>query len=44
LYWKTEYDGVSYFSSEDNIIIQDLKVAASDSEEAISDIADRGIG
>jgi mannitol/fructose-specific phosphotransferase system IIA component len=34
LHWKTEYDdGVSYASSEDNIIIQDLKVAASDQEE-----------
>jgi hypothetical protein len=43
LYWETEYDdGVSYASSEDNIIIQeDLKVAASDNEEAISNVADQ---
>jgi hypothetical protein len=43
LYWKTEYDsGVSFASSKDNIIIQeDLKVAASGNQEAVSNIADQ---
>jgi hypothetical protein len=42
LHWKTKYDdGVSYVSSKDNIIIQDLKVATSDIEESISNIADQ---
>jgi hypothetical protein len=43
LLWKTECDdGVSYASNDDNIIIQeDLKVAASDNEEAISIVADQ---
>jgi hypothetical protein len=43
LHWKIEYDdGVSYASSDDNIIIQDeLKVATSDNEETISKVADQ---
>jgi hypothetical protein len=42
LHWKTEYDdGVSYASSNDNIIIQDFKVAASDNEDAIPNVSDQ---
>jgi hypothetical protein len=42
LHYETEYDDeVTYASSEDNIIIQDHKVAASDNEEAISNVADQ---
>jgi hypothetical protein len=41
LYWKTEYeDGINYTSSGDNIITQDPKAAALDSEEVTSHIAD----
>jgi hypothetical protein len=43
LHWNTKYDdGVSYASSDNNIIIQDeLKVATSDNEETISEVADK---
>jgi hypothetical protein len=42
LHWKTEYDdGVIYASSDDNIIIPDLTIAASDNEEAISNVAEQ---